>query len=281
MVRTIRGWKRGFLYAISAILAVMVLFPFYWAVTNAFKPRREQFEPGSLIPWVHYEPTLRIWEEVFTTSNPVEPLINSVVVTAIATVLVAIIGTMAAYSLSRFQFGKSGNKNIIVFFLSQRVLPPVVVLIPFFILLNAVNMTDTRLGLALVYVTFNLPFGVLIMRQIFNEIPRELEEAAKIDGASDYYTFYKVALPLSVNGLIATGVIVFAFAWNEALFALTLTGSNSQTLPVFILSSRSTRGVCFGFAAVNTLIAIGPPVLFSLLIQRHLAKGLTLGAVKA
>jgi multiple sugar transport system permease protein len=132
----------------------------------------------------------------------------------------------------------------------------------------------------MVYITFNMPFGVLIMRQIFNEIPRQLEEAAAIDGASEYYTFFRVSLPLAVNGLVATGVIVFAFAWNEPLFALTLTGQNAQTLPVFILSSRSTRGVRFGFAAVNTLLAIGPPVIFSLFIQRYLAKGLTFGAVK-
>jgi multiple sugar transport system permease protein len=142
------------------------------------------------------------------------------------------------------------------------------------------KLMDTRVGLILVYVTFNLPFGVLIMRQIFTEIPIELEEAAYIDGAGEYYTFMKIVLPLSINGIIASAVIVFAFAWNEALFALTLTSAESQTLPVFILSSRSTRGVRFGFAAVNTLLAIGPPVLFSLLIQKYLAKGLTFGAVK-
>lgn len=280
MVRTIRGWKRFLLYLVGVAIAVWILFPFYWAITNAFKPRRQQFEPGSLIPWIHYEPTLKVWNEVFTTSSPIPPLINSIIVTAITTVLVVMLGTMAAYSLSRFQFGKSGNKNLVVFFFSQRVLPPVVVLVPFFILLNAFQLTDTRIGLAMVYVTFNLPFGVLIMRQIFNEIPRQLEEAAALDGASEYYTFFRVSLPLAVNGLVATGVIVFAFAWNEALFALTLTGANSQTLPVFILASRSTRGVRFGFAAVNTLLAIGPPVLFSLFIQRYLAKGLTFGAVK-
>jgi multiple sugar transport system permease protein len=282
MVRTIRGWKRFFLYLISAAIAVWLLFPFYWAITNAFKPRREQFEPGSMIPWLHYEPTLDIWREVFTTSSPIPPLINSIIVTAGTTIMVIVLGTMAAYSISRFRFGRSGNGNrdLAVFFLSQRVLPPVVVLIPFFILLNTFRLTDTHVGLMMVYITFNMPFGVLIMRQIFNEIPRQLEEAAAIDGASEYYTFFRVSLPLAVNGLVATGVIVFAFAWNEPLFALTLTGQNAQTLPVFILSSRSTRGVRFGFAAVNTLLAIGPPVIFSLFIQRYLAKGLTFGAVK-
>jgi multiple sugar transport system permease protein len=273
-------WKKIFMYTVAVIAAIWVLFPFYWSVTNAFKPRRQQFEPGALVPWIDYQPTLSIWQQVFERSNPIPALINSAVITVFTTLLVVAIGTMAAYSIARFHFGRNGNKNLVVFFLSQRVLPPVVVLIPFFILLNAFRLTDTRLGLVLVYTTFNLPFGVLIMRQIFNEIPKELEESAAIDGANEYYTFYKIALPLSINGLIATGVIVFAFAWNEALFALTLTGADAQTLPVFILASRSTRGVRFGFAAVNTLLAIGPPVLFSLLIQRYLAKGLTFGAVK-
>ncbi|MFW6138385.1 MAG: carbohydrate ABC transporter permease [Spirochaetota bacterium] len=272
--------KKIIVYVVLIIVAIWILFPFYWSLTNAFKMRRDQFRPGALIPWIHYKPTVKPWITVFERSAPTPFLINSIIVSITTTIIVMIVGTLAAYSLARFRFGKSGNKNLITFFLSQRVLPPVVVLIPFFVVLMTIKLLDTRLGLVLVYVTFNLPFGILIMRQMFTEIPKELEEAAYIDGASPYRAFYKVALPLSLNGLIATAVIVFAFSWNEALLALTLTSSNSQTLPVFILSSRSTRGVRFDFAAVNTLIAIGPPVIFSLLIQRYLAKGLTFGAVK-
>jgi multiple sugar transport system permease protein len=272
--------KRFLIYFITILLTLWILFPLYWAVTNAFKSRIDQFRLGAFIPWVHFQPTLKIWHQVFERSNPTPALINSIIVSVSTTALVLVIGTMAAYAIARYKYSRIGNKNIVVFFLSQRILPPVVVLIPFFILMMNLKLMDTRVGLILVYVTFNLPFGVLIMRQIFTEIPIELEEAAYIDGAGEYYTFMKIVLPLSINGIIASAVIVFAFAWNEALFALTLTSAESQTLPVFILSSRSTRGVRFGFAAVNTLLAIGPPVLFSLLIQKYLAKGLTFGAVK-
>lgn len=273
-------FKRIIIYLITILITVWILFPLYWAVTNAFKARIDQFKPGAFIPWVHFQPTTKIWKQVFERSNPLPALINSIIISVSTTAVVLVIGTMAAYAIARNKYTRIGNKNIVVFFLSQRILPPVVVLIPFFVLMMNLKLMDTRIGLMMVYVTFNLPFGVLIMRQIFSEIPIEMEEAAYIDGAGEYYTFVKIIMPLAVNGLIATAVIVFAFAWNEALFALTLTSSNSQTLPVFILSSRSTRGVRFGFAAVNTLLAIGPPVLFSLLIQKYLAKGLTFGAVK-
>jgi len=132
----------------------------------------------------------------------------------------------------------------------------------------------------LVYVAATLPFGVVIMRDVFRDIPLEVEEAAFIDGANDLRVFTWINIPLAINGLVATAIIVFAFNWNEAILASTLTSRAAQTLPFFILSSRSTRGVNFNLAAVNTLIAIVPPIVLSLIIQRFLARGLTFGAVK-
>lgn len=142
------------------------------------------------------------------------------------------------------------------------------------------RLIDTRPGLILVYVAATLPFGVVIMRDIFRDIPVEIEETAFIDGAGDFRVFSRISLPLAINGLVSTAIIVFAFNWNEAILASTLTSRVAQTLPFFILSSRITRGVDFNLAAVNTLIAIVPPVLPSLGIQRFLARGLTFGAVK-
>lgn len=272
--------KKVLIYLILIIATIWILIPFLWTLENAFKPTLKTFEPGAAIPFVHYQPTLQHWTFALYRGNVTKGLFNSLIVSLGTTAMVLIIGTMAGYALARYKFSYVKNKDLTIFFLSQRVLPPVVVLIPFFIILMRINLVDTWLGLILVNVTFNLPFGVLIMRSIFNEIPVDIEESAFVDGANDYQVFWRIALPLAKNGLLATALIVFAFSWNEALFALTLTGANAQTLPVMVLSARSTRGVRFGFAAVNTILAIGPPIILTIFLQSNLARGLTFGALK-
>jgi multiple sugar transport system permease protein len=173
------------------------------------------------------------------------------------------------------------SKDITLWFLSQRVLPPVVVLTPFYILLAESGMIDSWIGLILLYSTFNLSFCVLIMRDIFRDVSKELEEAARIEGASLWQIFWMIALPLSLDGLVVAAIIVFAFCWNEAQFASAVTSQHAVTMPAFILASRGTRGILFNFTAVNTILAIAPPVILSLLVQRYLARGLSFGAVKA
>jgi len=272
--------KRTIIWIIIIGGTIWMLFPFYWAVSNSIKPKIETFNPEALFPFINYQPSLWAWDKVFSQGDPIKPLINSAVVSVATTGIVLIVGTMAAYALARYRWRIIKSNDLTVWFLSQRVLPPVVVLIPFFIIMMKLHLLDTWRGLILVYVTFNLPFGVVIMREMFRDIPVELEEAALIDGASDWQTFTRVSLPLAVNGLVATAIIVFAFAWNEALFALTLTSAKAGTMPVYILSARSTRGVLFNVASVNTLLAIAPPVILALTIQRYLVRGLTFGAVK-
>ncbi len=141
-------------------------------------------------------------------------------------------------------------------------------------------MIDTWTGLILLYSTFNLTFCVVIMRDIFRDVSKEVEEAARIEGASLWQIFWMIALPLSLDGLVVTAFIVFASCWNEALFASAVTTEHAVTMPAFILASRSTRGVLFNYAAVTTILAIAPPVILSLLVQRYLARGLSFGAVK-
>ncbi|MBA7496267.1 Trehalose transport system permease protein SugB [subsurface metagenome] len=274
--------KQAVTYSLIGIFLIWILFFFYWALTNSFKPRLETFNPGSLIPFLHFTPTLDSWILLFFRQMENLPLavVNSIIVSLGTTGIVLVLGTMAAYSLSRFEFKLLKNKNLVIWFLSQRVLPPVVVLVPFFMILMRLHLLDTRLGLILTYVTFSLPFGIVIMRDVFKDIPLELEEAGLVDGASDFQIFYKICLPLVKNGLIATAIIVFAFCWNEALFAVSLTSSEAQTLPVYILAARKTRGVHFGIAGANTIVAIAPPVILILFIQKYLVRGLTLGAVK-
>ena len=147
-------------------------------------------------------------------------------------------------------------------------------------LLVHLKLVDTWLGLIVIYTTFNLSFGIVVMRDVFRDISRDITDAARVDGADIWQIFRLIALPLSLDGLTATGIIVFSFCWNEALFAAALAPEHAATLATFILSSRSTQGADFNIVSVDSLIAITPPVLMSLFVHRYLAGGLTFGAVK-
>lgn len=266
--------------AIACAGAVWVIVPFLWAINNSLKTHADIFKPHAFIPFLQFTPTLDAWNFVLGDPQVLNCLFSSALVSVGTTLLVLLIGTPAAYSLARFEFRRMKSKDITLWFLSQRVLPPVVVLVPFYILLAQLGMIDTWTGLILLYSTFNLAFCVVIMRDIFRDVSKEVEEAARIEGASLWQIFWMIALPLSLDGLIVTAFIVFAFSWNEALFASAVTSQHAATMPAFILASRSTRGVDFNFAAVNTILAIAPPVILSFFVQRYLARGLSFGAVK-
>jgi multiple sugar transport system permease protein len=165
-------------------------------------------------------------------------------------------------------------------FLSQRVLPPVVVIIPFFLVMRQLKLLDSVWALVLLNATFTLPFPVIILSQMFRELPYELEEAAYVDGASRFQAFWRIALPLVVPGLVATWIICMAFSWNEFLFALSLTSNKAIPMPVIIAGAEHTRGVQFWFVGVRVLLTMMPPILLALLAQRYIIRGLTLGAVK-
>ena len=277
-VSTKRRGKVG-LCLIAILAAVWVLVPFAWAIINSVKSLEATFSPGAIIPFLNFKPTLSSWQEVLNDPDSLHSLLSSAIIASGTTLLALLLGTPAAYSLARFEFPVR-SKDIALWFLSQRVLPPVVVLVPFYILMVEFRMIDTWRGMILLYSTFNLAFCVVIMRDIFRDVSKEVEEAARVEGANLWQLFWMIALPLSLDGLIVTGIIVFAFSWNEALFASALTSEHAATLPAFILASRSTRGVNFNVAAVNTIIAIAPPVIMSFFVQRYLARGLSFGAVK-
>jgi multiple sugar transport system permease protein len=274
-------WVSKFIaMAIACIAAVWVVVPFLWAIGNSLKTDLDIFRPGAIIPFLQFTPTLDVWKTVISDRQLPNCFFSSALVGLSTTVLVLLIGTPAAYSLARFEFKRMKSKDITLWFLSQRVLPPVVVLTPFYILLAESGMTDTWIGLILLYSTFNLSFCVVIMRDIFRDVNKEVEEAARVEGASLWQIFWMIALPLSLDGLIVTAFIIFAACWNEALFASAVTSEHAVTMPFFILTSRNTGGVHFNFAGVNTILAVAPPVILSFLVQRYLARGLSFGAVK-
>ena len=264
---------------LACLATIWVVVPFLWAIGNSFKTQAATFTPGAIIPFLQFTPSLDSWKEVLSDPQALNCLFSSALVGVGTTLFVLLLGTPAAYSLARFNFAVK-SKDITLWFLSQRVLPPVVVLTPFYILLVQLHLIDTWIGLILLYTTFNLAFCVVIMRDIFRDVSKEVEEAARIEGASLWQTFWMIALPLSLDGLVVTAFIVFASSWNEALFASAVTSQHAATMPAFILASRSTRGVDFNLAAVNTIVAIAPPVIMSFFVQRYLARGLSFGAVK-
>jgi multiple sugar transport system permease protein len=274
------SWRvRVMTYLVLIIASIWVLIPFVWAFQNSIKNLADTFNPAAIIPFVNYQPTLASWLKVLGDEGSIHALLSSLIVSSGTTVLVLLLGTPAAYSLARFDF-PIRSKELNLWFFSQRVMPPVVVLAPFFILLVQLKLVDTWIGLILIYTTFNLTFAIVIMRDVFRDISRDISDAAKVDGANAWQIFWLIAIPLSLDGLIVTGIIVFSFCWNEALFAAALAPQHAATLATFILASRSTQGVNFNIAAVNTLIAIMPPVLMSLIVHRYLARGLTFGAIR-
>jgi multiple sugar transport system permease protein len=272
-------WSRLIVYVLLIGVAAWTAMPFAWAILNSVKTLADTFQAGAIIPFVDFSPTLKSWNEVLSDPQVVRAFVSSIVVSAGTTVFVLLLGVPAAYSLARFEFPIHSN-DITLWFLSQRVLPPAVVLVPFYLLMVQFRLIDTWTGLIFCYSTFNLAFAVVIMRDIFRDVSTEIEDAAKVEGANAWQVFWMIALPLSLDGLVVTSVLVFAFSWNEALFASALTSQDAMTFSALVLASRSTRGVDFNIASVNTLIGIVPPVILYFFVQRYLARGLSFGAVK-
>ncbi|MEE8270283.1 MAG: carbohydrate ABC transporter permease [Alphaproteobacteria bacterium] len=269
-------------YSLLAIFAAMVVFfPLYWAMSTSLRNPRDTFTVSGVgVPWLDFEPTLKNWIDQLSTAESVNALANSTIISISATALALLLGLPAAYALARFRFKLIPNKDLTVWFLSQRVLPPVATVIPFFLVMNTFGLLDTHVALILINATFILPFVVVIVRQTFLDLPIELEEAAFVDGASFLQAFLRIALPLALPAVVATALIIFAFAWNEFLFAITIADQNARTIPVHMAGAVDTRGVQFWFMAVRSLIAMIPPVVIALLAQRYIVRGLTLGAVK-
>jgi multiple sugar transport system permease protein len=235
---------------------------------------------GLDVPFLKYKPTLTNWKTELATGETQKALFNSSIIAICTALGVIILGTPAAYAIARFRFKRPKNEDITVWFLSQRVLPPVATAIPFFLIIRFFGLLDTRTALIMVNVTFNMPFVVVIMRQAFIDLPIELEEAALVDGANYINIFWRISLRLAAPSLAAVVLIVIAFTWNEFLFALMIGTLNAKVIPVHMAGAVTTRGIEFWYVAVRTLIAMFPPVILALLPQRYILRGLIFDAVK-
>jgi multiple sugar transport system permease protein len=274
------------LYAVLIVWAFIVLFPFYWLFTTSFKRPLDVNRVPRYIPFVDFQPITDHWEFLLDTQREqtFRHLRNSLIAAVSATIATTIIGTMAGYGLSRFKYywARLGwrNDNIAYWIISQRFLPPAVLVIPFLLMYNALGLVDTHFGLAFAYTAFNLPFTVWIMRDFFNGLPIELEESARVDGATRFETFLRIVLPLSGPGLITSALFTFIFSWNEYLFALMLTNINAITMPVLIAAQNSTRGTEWWYVGALTILAVAPVVLLGLFLTRYITRGLVAGAIR-
>lgn len=271
---------RAVLIFTALFFTFLALSPFLFALTTSFKTQAASID-GTVIPWLQYEPTLINWQQEFGLggTETFKSLRNSTLISLGSTLVATTLGTLAGYGLARFRYG-IGNRNLVSWFLSQRFLPPIATVIPFVLMFRDLKLIDTLLGMVIVNATFTLPFAVLIMRDYFADFPQELVDAALVDGANHFQTFWRVALPLATPALVASILICFAFSWNEYLFASVLTNREWKPYPLLVAGSDSVRGIMFGFVTTRMLIAVSVPVVVSLFVQRYIVRGLTFGAVK-
>ena len=227
--------------------------------------------------WI-FRPVFFNYFDIFQENNFGRYFRNSLVVATFGTAFALILGVPAAYSLARRPFKREADLSFWI--LSQRMMPAIAVIIPMFILLRTVRLLDTYLGLIVVYVTFNLPFVIWTMRGFFQDLPIEMEESAMVDGCSRYGAFWKIALPLVAPGLASAAIFTFLFTWNEFLFALILTGRNTATMPVAVQLFMRETGIDWGRMTAAAVVMMVPTLLFTLVAQRYLVRGLTFGAVK-
>ena len=269
------------IYTVIALAITMIFFfPLWWSISNSLRIPKETFTvTGVGIPWINFTPTLGNWQHQLSFPEAHLALYNSSFIAFASTALAIIVGLPAAYALARFKFYIPPNKDITIWFISQRVLPPAAAVVPFFVIFNMIGLYDSKFGMILVQTTFIMPFVIVIVRQTFIDLPIELEEAAMVDGATHIGAFLRVAVPLSVPAIVAASLIMFTFAWNDYFFVSVLMIKNF-TLPLYIAGGIDGRGVQFWWVAVRAMIAMTVPLILCLLAQRYIVRGLTLGAVK-
>ncbi len=322
------------LYAILIFWSLFVLFPIYWLLITSFKEAADVNQGPFFIPWVDFHPSLHAWKELFVIDyeDTLRAYMNSIIISLSATGLSVLIGSMAAYALSRvsyapnlitilffvlllvltgFAVGRFGidwrlavavavalffflaravgnlyqihlhNGDILFWIISQRILAPIVVVVPIYMMFQTVGMLDTHLAIILTYAVVNMPIVVWLMYDFFNSIPRDLEESAQLDGATMIMTFREIVLPLSRTGLAATTLLVMILSWNEYLLALFLSTSKAQTMPILVAAMNAgERGILWWSMSVAIIVMIIPVVVLAVILQKYISKGLLVGAVK-
>jgi multiple sugar transport system permease protein len=261
-----------------ALFAVVMLFPVLWMLETALKDTRDIYAVPAKV--FSFGPTLDHVKSVFSSDSPVfSGFRNSVIVAAASTIIATVLGVPAAWAYSRFAI--PAKKDQLFFILSTRFMPPVVIVIPVFLMFRDLALLDTLQGLILVYAAFNLPFTIWMMKGFIDEVPAEYEEAAMLDGYSRFEAFWRVTMPLLIPGIAATAVFALIFSWNEFVFSIFLiTDPDTRTAPAAIAGLIGGTTIDWGLVAASAMIFAIPVLLFAFLVRRHLVAGVTLGAVR-
>jgi len=272
-----RGYKLALLCraGLAWLLALLLFFPIFWLALTAFKTELQAIAvPAQLF----FSPTLENFVEVQARSNYLQYAMNSIVTSVASTVIGLLIAAPAAYSMAFSPTKRS--KDILVWMLSTKMLPAVGVLVPIYVLYQKFGMLDTRWGLTVIFTLSNLPIMVWMLYSYFKELPREILEAARMDGASIFKEFRYVVLPLSLGGMASTALLCLVLSWNESFWSLNLGAANAGTLASLIASYSSPEGLFWSKLSAASLMAIAPIIVFGWFCQKQLVQGLTFGAVK-
>lgn len=265
IVRTVGAWA----------VSLLLFFPLGWVVLTSFKT---ELQAISVPPLLYFPPTMENFSEVQERSDYLLYAMNSVITAVTSTILGLLLAAPAAYSMAFFK--SKHTKDILMWMLSTKMMPAVGALVPIYVLAQQSGLLDTRLGLIIIFTLSNLPIMVWMLYSNYKEIPHEILEAARMDGATLWQEFYRVLLPLSLGGLASTGLLCLVLSWNEAFWSLNLSSAKAGTLATLIASYSSPEGLFWAKLSAASLMAIAPIVVFGWFSQKQLVQGLTFGAVK-
>jgi ABC-type glycerol-3-phosphate transport system permease component len=262
------------------VILACTLVPVFWIINNSFKTRNEIIASKPI--WFPKKPTLRNYDKIFFP-EPGElsgwnGIRNSIIAASSSTVLALIFGSIAAYAFSRFNF--KGKENIAFWALSTRMFPPAATVVPIFRIFSWLGLIDKHVTLTIAYLVFNLPFAMWMMRGFFNDIPREIDECALVDGCGRIGSLWRVVMPLALPGLATTAIFCFLFSWNEFLFALVLTRAKAQTYPVLVTTFLGVKGIQWEYMSAYGSAGTIPIIVLALVVQKYFVRGLTYGALK-
>ena len=256
------------------LVCCFIILPFLWMIMVSFRNRVDIFNPGN---WF-ITPTIKNYVTIIENNNILKYFMNSIIVAVVTTIVSLVLGSLAAYGFARYDWEKREDRAFWV--LSQRFLPPMAVVIPYFLMGAVAGILDTRLLLVICYTTFNIPFTIWMMRGFIEELPYEVEEAAYIDGCTKLQTIRKIILPLVAPGLIATAIFCVINSWNEFVFANFLTSIYAKTVPTSVMMYLSVSGVKWGEMAATGVMSVLPVLIFAVIVQKNMIRGLTFGSVK-
>ncbi len=273
--RLLRQINQVIVYVLVLLSVLLSIAPILYLAITSFKEPELTF---AIPPVWNFKPTLQNYQEVLSSTNFDRYFLNSVITALATTAIALVLGTLAAYGFSRFRF--RGRFWLRMSSLVPQMLPPIAIVVPLYVLFSRLDWIDTRQSLIISYLTFTIPLSIWMMVGFFDDVPIELEEAAMIDGCSRFGALMRASLPLALPGMAATAILAFLYCWNEFLYAVILTGRNARTLPVIITSFMTNKSVLWGRIAASGTLVLVPVLIFALVAQRYLVRGLARGAVK-